>query len=154
MVKEILKGLALTFQQMWKKPITLQYPEERKLMPARARGRHQLQRYEVGMERCIGCGLCSAVCPSNCITVVPAENAEEDRHSPGERYSQIYRINEFRCIFCGYCQEACPVDAIVLTEEYEFSAYSRDEFVYDKERLLVSLSRQPQGADRSPEPIS
>ncbi|MBI2875281.1 MAG: NADH-quinone oxidoreductase subunit NuoI [Candidatus Tectomicrobia bacterium] len=139
MVKEILKGLALTFQQMLKKPITIQYPEEKKPMPARARGRHQLQRYVVGLERCVGCGLCSAVCPSGCITVVPGENTEEDRHSPGERYSQLYQIHEFRCIFCGFCQEACPVDAIILTEEYEFSAYSRGEFVYHKEKLLVPV---------------
>ena len=96
-------------------------------------------RYENGLERCIGCSLCAAVCPAQAIYVEAAENTDEARFSPGERYAQRYEINMLRCIFCGYCQEACPTEAIVLGHEYELSDFEREDFIYTKELLLVPL---------------
>ena len=84
-----------------------------------------------------GCSLCSAACPADCIYVEAAENSDDERYSPGERYAQIYQINLLRCIFCGMCEEACPTGAIVLTDDYALAEDSRLDFIYNKERLLV-----------------
>ena len=103
----------------------------------RFHGLHELRRYADGKERCIGCELCSIACPANAITVIGAENAPDDRRSPGERYAARYEIDELRCIFCGMCEEACPTDAIVLTPRFEMADYRRGSFIYAKDRLLV-----------------
>ena len=129
-------GLKTTLGEMMQKPITVGYPEEKTPRSERYRGLHYLRRYENGLERCIGCQLCSAACPVGCILVVAGENTVEHRVSPGERYAKVYEINMLRCIFCGYCEEACPVQAIVLGPEYELSDTSRERFVYTKEMLL------------------
>ncbi|MGH7860845.1 MAG: NADH-quinone oxidoreductase subunit NuoI [Candidatus Dormibacteraceae bacterium] len=135
-VAALAKGLATTFGEMIRKPVTLEYPESKSPRSERWRGRHYLRRYENGLERCIGCELCAANCPVGCILVIAAENTDEHRVSPGERYAKVYEINMLRCIFCGYCEEACPVQAIVLGPIYELSDTSRDKFVYTKEMLL------------------
>jgi NADH-quinone oxidoreductase subunit I len=135
-VVALATGLKTTFGEMLQKPITVGYPEEKTPRSERYRGRHYLRRYENGLERCIGCQLCSAACPVGCILVIAAENTVEHRVSPGERYAKVYEINMLRCIFCGYCEEACPVQAIVLGPEYELSDTSRERFVYTKEMLL------------------
>lgn len=135
--KNLLIGLGVTFRNMLGKPATLQYPEIKRTMPERYRGRHFLNRDENGLERCVGCSLCSINCPVNCIHVVAAENTEEHRVSPGERYAAVYEINLLRCIYCGYCEEACPVDAVVLREHYELADYNRDTYIATKEDLLV-----------------
>lgn len=132
----IAKGLGMTLRHMGRQPITEEYPEKRRPMFPRYRGRHILRRYENGLERCIGCSLCAAICPANAILVVAAENTPENRVSPGERYASTYEINMLRCIYCGYCQEACPTEAIVLGNEYELADTSRENLIFTKQDLL------------------
>ena len=122
---------------MFRKKPTIEYPSVKKQHAPRFHGLHELRRYGDGKERCIGCELCSIACPANAITVIGAENAPDDRRSPGERYAARYEIDELRCIFCGMCEEACPTDAIVLTPRFEMADYRRGSFVYAKDRLLV-----------------
>lgn len=133
----LLVGLGVTFKNMLSRPTTIEYPEVKRTMPERYRGRHFLNRDENGLERCIGCSLCSINCPVGCIHVVAAENTDERRVSAGERYAAVYEINLLRCIYCGYCEEACPVDAVVLREHYELANNDRNKFVLTKEDLLV-----------------
>jgi len=141
----VVKGLGTTFKHMFRPPTTVQYPEQRRPVYPRFRGKHKLMRYENGLERCIGCSLCAGVCPAKAIYVEAAENTDEQRVSPGERYAKRYEINMIRCIFCGYCQEVCPTEAIVLGHDYELADYDRASFVYTKEMLLVP---DPRAAER------
>ena len=110
------KGFGVTLKQIFRKPLTQQYPEYKRPLYPRFRGRHRLHLHENGLEKCVGCSLCAAACPADCIRVVPAENTPSNRVSAGERYARIYEINLSRCIFCGYCELACPFDAITLAE--------------------------------------
>ena len=142
-----LKGFAVTFRQMLRKPETIGYPEHKTPVFPRFRGRHRLHRHPNGLEKCIGCSLCAAACPADCIRVVAAENTDEERYSPGERYARIYEINMSRCIFCGYCELACPFDAITLGNEFEISEYSRDDLIYTKDMLLADPMKRVPVAD-------
>src|SRR5579885_264468 len=135
-LRALARGMWTTLKHVGRPPVTLNYPDVKRPLPARFRGRHRLYRHENGLERCIGCELCAGACPSQAILVVPAENEPEHPSSPGERYAQRYEINLIRCIFCGFCEEACPVDAIKLGPEYELADYTRESFVYTKEMLL------------------
>jgi NADH-quinone oxidoreductase subunit I len=130
------RAMTVTLKHLVKRPLTVQYPEEPVHVYPRFRARHQLMRREDGLERCIGCALCAAACPTNAIYVEAADNAAGERHSPGERYARVYEINMLRCIFCGYCEEACPVDAIILQHEFALAEYSRWDTIYTKEQLL------------------
>ena len=90
-----------------------------------------------GLEKCVGCSLCAAACPADCIRVVAAENTPDNRVSAGERYAAVYEINMSRCIFCGYCEVACPFDAITMGHDYELSDYNRSDLIFTKEMLLA-----------------
>ena len=147
MIPEILKGLSVTFRSMFRKRNTIQYPEEKRPTAPRFHGRHLLNRYDDGLERCIGCELCAYACPADAIYVQGADNTPEERYSVGERYAAIYQINYNRCIFCGLCIEACPTRALTMTNEYELSETTREDLVYPKERLLAPV---PAGAKPPP----
>jgi len=152
MFAAIFRGLWLTLKHSWKSRETVQYPEQKEIMPKGYRGLHKLLRWEDGLERCVGCKLCSAACPVDCIYVESEENESNSPVSKGERYASIYEINELRCIFCGYCEEACPVGAIVLSNEYEFCADDRNKFLYEKEDFLVDRNEDyPELKNRYPE---
>src|SRR6266508_4577432 len=142
------RGFGVTLRQIFKKPITQQYPEYKRPVYPRFRGRHRLWRHTNGLEKCVGCSLCAAACPAYCIRVVAAENTAENRISAGERYARIYEINLSRCIFCGYCELACPFDALTLEAEYELSEYSRDDLIYTKDMLLTEPIKRMPVADR------
>jgi NADH-quinone oxidoreductase subunit I len=132
-------GLIVVIKHMFRKPITLRYPEEKRVLPARSRGRHYLTKWEDGKERCVGCELCAIVCPSQAIYVKPAANKSENEHSHGERYAEDFQINMLRCIYCGYCEEACPTGAIILSNEYELSGYTRDSLIFTKDKLTEKI---------------
>lgn len=134
--KPILAGFGITARRLKHRKVTVMYPEEIREQYPRTRWRHFLVRYENGLEKCIGCSLCAGACPARCIFVEAAENTDQERFSPGERYAKRYEINMIRCIFCGYCQEACPTGAIVLKKNFELADYEREDFIYTKERLL------------------
>jgi NADH-quinone oxidoreductase subunit I len=140
-----LKGLRTTLGRFVEGPTTIEYPEEKTPVYPRFRGRHKLHRFEdTGLEKCVGCSLCAAACPADCIRVVAAENTPENRVSAGERYAAVYEINLSRCIFCGYCELACPFDAITMGHDYEMSDYNRSDLIFTKEMLLAeSLERAP-----------
>jgi NADH-quinone oxidoreductase subunit I len=148
--KEIARGLATTLQEMFAKPVTVQYPEEKRPVSQRFKGRHVLKRYENGLEKCIGCSLCSAACPADAIFVEAAMNTDDERYSPGERYARVYEINMLRCIFCGYCEDACPTEAIVLSDNYELSFYDRRSSIYNKEMLIKPVA---EGGKTTPQKV-
>jgi NADH-quinone oxidoreductase subunit I len=139
----LAKGMWTTLKHAVRPPITVRYPDQKRVPAARFRGRHRLYKHEDGLERCIGCSLCAAACPSQAIYVQSAENDPNAPVSTGERFASVYEINMIRCIFCGFCEEACPVDAIKLGPEYELSDYSRGNFVYTKDMLLDPENNAP-----------
>lgn len=146
-ITAMMRGLFIVLKYAFKRPVTLRYPEEKRALPLRSRGRHYLTKWEDGLERCVGCELCAIVCPSQAIYVHPAENDPEAPHSHGERYASDFQINMLRCIYCGYCEEACPTGAIILSNEYELSATSRESLIYTKEMLT---EKEPGDSGRDP----
>lgn len=134
-------GYGITFRTMFRKSFTQGYPEkgkERIVMP-RFHGRHQLNRWPDGLEKCVGCELCAWACPADAIYVEGADNTEEARFSPGERYGHVYQINYLRCILCGMCIEACPTRALTMTNEFKLADRSRENLIYTKDELLAPL---------------
>lgn len=144
----IFKGMSVTLREMVTPPQTIQYPEVKRPVAARFRGRHELKRHENGLEKCIGCSLCAAACPADAIYVEPAEQTDANRFSPGERYAKRYEINLIRCIFCGFCEEACPTGAIVLEHDYELSYLNRRDAIITKDKLLVAPSAPDKNTPR------
>jgi NADH-quinone oxidoreductase subunit I len=128
---ELLKGMVLTGRHLFRRKITIQYPEEKTPMSPRFRGLHALRRYPNGEERCIACKLCEAVCPALAITI------ESEQRSDGTRRTTRYDIDLTKCIFCGLCEESCPVDSIVETNILEYHGEKRGDLYYTKEMLLA-----------------
>jgi NADH-quinone oxidoreductase subunit I len=131
MLRELIKGLALTGRYMFARKITVQFPEEKTPLSPRFRGLHALRRYPNGEERCIACKLCEAVCPAMAITIESTERED------GSRRTTRYDIDLTKCIFCGFCEESCPVDSIVETNILEYHGEKRGDLYYTKEMLLA-----------------
>ncbi|NVJ93673.1 MAG: NADH-quinone oxidoreductase subunit NuoI [Methylocystaceae bacterium] len=132
---ELLQGLAITFKYMFRQKVTLNYPYEKGMLSPRFRGEHALRRYPNGEERCIACKLCEAICPAQAITI------EVEPRNDGSRRTTRYDIDMTKCIYCGFCEEACPVDAIVEGPNFEFATETREELMYDKDKLLANGAR-------------
>jgi NADH-quinone oxidoreductase subunit I len=135
------KGMGITLRTAFRAPVTLRYPEERPDLPPRHRGRHELERHENGLEKCVGCELCALVCPADAIYVEGAENPKDAPISIGERYAKTYVINLLRCIYCGYCVEACPTEALQMKEQFELAAPTKPQLIVTKEQLLATLPK-------------
>jgi NADH-quinone oxidoreductase subunit I len=146
-----LGGFAVTLRKMFGHSdpsdtggvVTVEYPKAKRPKAVRLHGRHVLNRYEDGMEKCIGCELCAGVCPARCIYVRGRDNAPDDPVSPGERYGFIYEINYLRCIHCDLCVEACPTEAITESKLFEFSFTNRQDAIYTKNELVVGDDGKP-----------
>lgn len=139
-----LDGFKVTFKTLFEKRVTNEYPKQKRPKPERFHGRHVLNRYEDGMEKCIGCELCAGVCPARCIYVRGADNPPDAPVSPGERYGYVYEINYLRCIHCDLCVEACPTEAITESKLFEFSFTDRKDAIYTKAELVVDDDGRPQ----------
>ena len=135
MLSELVKGLGLTGRYLFARKITVAFPEEKTPLSPRFRGLHALRRYPNGEERCIACKLCEAVCPALAITI------EAEPRADGSRRTTRYDIDMTKCIYCGLCQEACPVDAIVEGPNFEFATETREELMYNKDKLLANGDR-------------
>lgn len=128
---EIFRGLALTMKHLFTPPVTRQYPSEKREPFPGTRGLHALVRdYETGEEACVGCSLCAAICPSECIHIYTSDGPNH------EKILDRYEIDTLRCVYCGFCVEACPYGAVVMTEHFAYSGYTKEEFLYTKEQLL------------------
>ena len=143
LVGDFWKGLRVTGRiglrgLFGKGVLTTKYPKEMREKPQRFHGRHVLNRYPDGMEKCIGCELCAGACPARCIYVRGADNPPDAPVSPGERFGFVYEINMLRCIFCGLCVEACPTEAITMTHLFEMSTTDRRDAIYTKGELLMN----------------
>jgi NADH-quinone oxidoreductase subunit I len=132
---ELVSGMALTLRYMFRRKVTINYPYEKGPLSPRFRGEHALRRYPNGEERCIACKLCEAICPAQAITI-EAEPRDDD-----SRRTTRYDIDMTKCIYCGYCEEACPVDAIVEGPNFEYATETREELLYDKDKLLANGDR-------------
>jgi NADH-quinone oxidoreductase subunit I len=141
----IASGLGTTIKHIFQPNVTQQFPEQRPSLPANYRGLHRLNRDEQGRVKCVACFMCSTACPARCIDIVAAPSPWPDR----EKYPELFVIDELRCIYCGMCEQACPCDAIELTSLFDLTGLSREEMMFDKEKLLsvfdqsVAMGKDP-----------
>ena len=131
MIRDLIDGFAVTWRKMFEKPVTVQYPESKPVIPERYRGKIILTSDPSGEERCVACHLCCAACPVDCITIQAAERED------GRRYPEAFRINFNRCIFCGLCAEACPTLALQMSQDFEMAETDGLRLIYEKDRLSV-----------------
>ncbi|MHB1921054.1 MAG: NADH-quinone oxidoreductase subunit NuoI [Chitinophagaceae bacterium] len=144
----IFKGMYITFGHIFRKKVTIRYPEQKRPFSPVFRGLQILNRDEEGRERCTACGLCAVACPAEAITMEAAERLPGEEHLyREEKYAARYEINMLRCIFCGFCEEACPKDAIYLTETFAPANFQRKGFIYGKEDLLIPFPPEPKPAN-------
>ncbi len=142
-IPAILSGMGVTFKHMFKKSVSLRYPEVTREFSPVYRGMHVLKRDEQGRENCTACGLCAVACPAEAITMDAAErNKGEENLYREEKYAAKYEINMLRCIFCGLCEEACPKDAIYLTDRIVPTEYKRNNFIYGKDVLVEKIDER------------
>jgi NADH-quinone oxidoreductase subunit I len=132
---EIFKGMMFSFGHMFRKKVTMQYPEQKPVLGPEFRGRPVLVA-EKGQERCVACGLCARACPPLAISMQAAETTDEK-----ERYPVTFEINMLRCIYCGFCEDVCPEEAIVMSGEYDYNFRTRDEAIYAKDKLMIDVSQ-------------
>ena len=144
---EILKGMLITLRHLFKRKVTIQYPEQKRTFSKVFRALQILNRDEEGRERCTACGLCAVACPAEAITMEAAERQPGEEHLyREEKYAAKYEINMLRCIFCGYCEEACPKDAVYLSQTFAPYNYGRQGFIYKKEDMLIPHPKEdPEG---------
>ncbi len=129
-LEDLFRGLFIILRNIYSRKVTLNYPFEKGALSTRFRGEHALRRYAKGGERCIACKSCEVICPAWAITIDSA------LYENGKRKTTRYDIDMTKCIYCGFCQEACPVEAIVEGLNFEYSTYTHDELLYDKQKLL------------------
>jgi NADH-quinone oxidoreductase subunit I len=132
---QIFGGLCITFRNMFKRPVTLEYPEQRPTIPRGYRGVPTLVKDPNGREKCVSCQLCEFVCPPKAIRITPGAIPEGSPNAHVEKAPKDFEINMLRCIYCGLCEEACPERAIVLQNVFSLNAESRDEVIYHKDKL-------------------
>lgn len=132
LMTEMARGMYVLLEQFFRAPYTIYYPFEKGPISPRFRGEHALRRYPTGEERCIACKLCEAICPAQAITI------EAEEREDGSRRTTRYDIDMTKCIYCGFCQESCPVDAIVESPNAEYATETREELLYNKEKLLMN----------------
>ncbi len=144
----VFQGLTTTVRHMFEPKVTEMYPEQEPDLPPNYRGVHRLNRDPEGRVKCVACYMCATACPAHCIDIVAAPSPWPDR----EKYPETFVIDELRCIYCGMCEEACPVDAIELTSLYDLTGLSREEMMFDKEKLLSVYDRtaRPPGQGKDP----
>jgi NADH-quinone oxidoreductase subunit I len=139
----ILGGIVITLKHLFRKTSTIRYPEKKREVSEVWRGQHVLKRDDKGAERCTACGLCAVACPAEAITMVAAErNKGEEQLYREEKYASTYEINMLRCIFCGLCEEACPKEAIFLTNRILPTDYTRNDFIFGKDKLVEKVDQR------------
>ena len=138
----IFSGMLITLSHLFKRKVTIQYPEQTREFSKIYRGQHTLKRDEIGAERCTACGLCAIACPAEAIIMVATERKKGEEHLyREEKYAAVYEINMLRCIFCGDCEEACPKEAIFLTDRKVDSKYQRNSLIYGKDILVEGFEK-------------